>query len=154
MSESARGPWPAPPSLLPSPSPSIKVTGPRRGDVMIFKNLQYLAALAHEQHFARAAARCGVTQPTLSAGIKLLEEELGILVVQRGQRFQGFTPEGAQVLEWAHRILADCESLQQEVSLMKAGLTGRLRIGAIPVTLPIVSLLTGPFAQQFPQVTI
>jgi len=121
---------------------------------MIFKNLQYLAALAHEQHFARAAARCGVTQPTLSAGIKLLEEELGILVVQRGQRFQGFTPEGAQVLEWAHRILADCESLQQEVSLMKAGLTGRLRIGAIPVTLPIVSLLTGPFAQQFPQVTI
>ncbi|HKV73603.1 MAG TPA: LysR family transcriptional regulator [Gemmatimonadales bacterium] len=121
---------------------------------MIFKNLQYLEALAHEQHFARAAARCGVTQPTLSAGIKQLEEELGVLVVQRGQRFQGFTPEGARVLDWAHRILADIESLNQEVSLMKAGLTGRLRIGAIPVALPIVSLVTGPFALQFPQVAI
>lgn len=121
---------------------------------MIFKNLQYLAALAQDQHFARAATRCGVTQPTLSAGIKQLEEELGVLVVQRGQRFQGFTPEGARVLEWAHRILADCDSLNQEVSQMKASLTGRLRIGAIPVTLPIVALLTGPFAQQFPHVSI
>ncbi len=121
---------------------------------MIFKNLQYLVALAQEQHFARAAAQCGVTQPTLSAGVKQLEEELGILVVQRGQRFQGFTPEGARVLEWARRILADCDSLNQEVSQMKASLTGRLRIGAIPVALPVVSLLTTPFAQQFPQVTI
>jgi DNA-binding transcriptional LysR family regulator len=121
---------------------------------MLFKNLQYLAALAQDEHFARAAAHCGVTQPTLSAGIKQLEEELGVLVVQRGQRFQGFTPEGARVLEWARRILADCESLNQEVSQMKASLTGRLRIGAIPVTLPIVSLLTEAFAQQFPQVTI
>ncbi|MEO8030870.1 MAG: LysR family transcriptional regulator [Gemmatimonadota bacterium] len=121
---------------------------------MIFKNLQYLVALAQEQHFARAATRCGVTQPTLSAGVKQLEEELGILVVQRGQRFQGFTPEGARVLEWARRILADCDSLNQEVSQMKASLTGRLRIGAIPVALPVVPLLTTPFAQQFPQVTI
>jgi DNA-binding transcriptional LysR family regulator len=121
---------------------------------MIFKNLQYLVALAQEQHFARAAALCGVTQPTLSAGVKQLEEELGVLVVQRGQRFQGFTPEGARVLEWARRILADCDSLNQEVSQMKAGLTGRLRIGAIPVALPVVTLLTTPFAQQFPQVTI
>lgn len=121
---------------------------------MLIRNLQYLAALAQDQHFARAAARCGVTQPTLSAGIKQLEEELEVLVVQRGQRFQGFTPEGARVLEWARRILADCESLNQEVSQMKESLTGRLRIGAIPVTLPIVSLLTEAFARQFPQVTI
>lgn len=121
---------------------------------MIFKNLQYLVALAQEQHFARAAAQCGVTQPTLSAGVKQLEEELGVLVVERGQRFQGFTPEGQRVLEWARRILSDCDSLNQEVSQMKARLTGRLRIGAIPVALPVVPLLTTPFARQFPEVTI
>ena len=52
------------------------------------------AALAREQHFGRAAEECGVTQPTLSAGIKQLEDTLGVMLVQRGSRFQGFTPEG------------------------------------------------------------
>lgn len=121
---------------------------------MLLRNLQYLTALAQERHFARAAAACHVAQPTLSAGIKQLEEELGLLIVQRGQRFEGFTPEGTRVLDWARRILADCESLHQEASELRAGLVGRLRIGAIPTTLPMVPLLTGPFAEQHPLVTI
>jgi hypothetical protein len=49
--------------------------------------LEYLIALANEQHFGRAAEACGVTQPTFSAGIKQLEEALGVLLVQRGSRF-------------------------------------------------------------------
>ena len=61
---------------------------------MLLKHLQYLTALARERHFARAASACGVTQPTLSAGIKQLEEQLGLLVVQRGQRFEGLDPSG------------------------------------------------------------
>jgi DNA-binding transcriptional LysR family regulator len=121
---------------------------------MLLRNLRYLEALAREQHFARAAAACQVTQPTLSAGIKQLEEELGLLIVQRGQRFQGFSPEGLRVLEWSRRILADCESLLQEVGELRSGLVGRLRIGAIPTTLPIVALLTSPFAERHPQVNI
>ncbi len=121
---------------------------------MILRNLRYLTALAREKHFARAAAVCDVTQPALSAGIKQLEEELDLLIVRRGQRFEGLTAEGERVLEWARRILTDYESLQQEASELRAGLTGRLRIGAIPTTLPMVSLLTTPFAQQHPHVTI
>ena len=121
---------------------------------MILRNLRYLTALAREKHFARAAAACDVTQPALSAGIKQLEEELDLLIVRRGQRFEGLTAEGERVLEWARRILTDYESLQQEASELRAGLTGRLRIGAIPTTLPMVSLLTTPFAQQHPHVTI
>ncbi len=121
---------------------------------MLLRNLRYLDALARERHFARAAKTCNVTQPTLSAGIKQLEEELGLLIVQRGQRFEGFTPEGQRMLEWSRRILADCESLRQEASELRAGLVGRLRIGAIPTTLPIVALLTGPFAARHPQVNI
>ena len=97
---------------------------------------------------------CHVSQPTLSAGIKQLEEELGLLIVRRGQRFEGFTPEGIRVLEWAHRILADHESLLQEASQLRGGLVGRLRIGTIPVVLPAVPLLTAPFATRHPQVTI
>jgi DNA-binding transcriptional LysR family regulator len=121
---------------------------------MIIRHLQYLTALARERHFARAAAACNVTQSTLSAGIKQLEESLGVLIVERGQRFIGLTDEGARVLAWAQRALADYSGLQQELSEMRDGMVGQLRIGAIPVTLPIVSLLTTPFARRHERVDI
>jgi DNA-binding transcriptional LysR family regulator len=121
---------------------------------MLLKQLQYLAALAREKHFARAAAACDVTQPTLSAGIKQLEETFGVLIVERGQRFRGLTAEGERVLEWALHVLSDYDALSQELSGMRKGLTGRLRIGAIPTTLPITSFLTTPFVKLHPGVTI
>jgi DNA-binding transcriptional LysR family regulator len=112
---------------------------------MILRHLEFLTALARERHFARAAAACKVTQSTLSAGIKQMEESLGVLLVERGQRFLGLTPEGEKVLEWAHHVITDYEGLQQSLTEMRRGLIGNLKIGAIPVTLPIVSLLTTPF---------
>jgi DNA-binding transcriptional LysR family regulator len=121
---------------------------------MITRHLQYLTALARERHFARAAATCNVSQPTLSAGIKQLEESLGVLLVERGQRYVGLTPEGERALAMAQRVLADYSALEQELSEMRSGLVGQLRIGAIPVTLPIVSLLTTPFIQQHARTTI
>lgn len=121
---------------------------------MLLRNLTYLDALAREEHFARAAAACNVTQPTLSAGIKQLEEELGLLLVQRGQRFQGLTPEGEQVLHWARRVLADATSLQEVASELRSGLVGRLRIGSIPTVLPAMALVTAPFAERYPGVSI
>lgn len=118
---------------------------------MIVRYLEYLAALARERHFARAAAACSVTQPTLSAGIKQLEESLGVLIVERRQRFVGFTAEGNLVLGWAHRVLADHASLEQQLSELREGLEGRIRIGAVPVSLPAVALLTAPFAARHPR---
>jgi DNA-binding transcriptional LysR family regulator len=112
---------------------------------LIVRYLDYLVALARERHFARAAAACNVTQPTLSAGIKQLEEGLGVLIVERRRRFVGFTPEGERVLAWAQRVLADYGGLTQELSELREGLAGQLRIGAIPVSLPALALLTGPF---------
>jgi DNA-binding transcriptional LysR family regulator len=119
--------------------------------MMVIRHLQYLTALSRERHFARAAAVCNVTQPTLSAGIKQLEESLGVLIAERGQRFVGLTAEGERVLAWAQRVLTDYTSLQQELSEMREGLVGRLRLGAIPVTLPIIPLLTAPFAERHPR---
>jgi DNA-binding transcriptional LysR family regulator len=121
---------------------------------VLTKNLQYLTALAQERHFARAAAACHVAQPTLSAGIKQLEDDLGVLIVKRGQRFEGFTVEGERILAWARRILADVDSLHEEVSSLKGRLVGRLRVGAIPTALPLVDGLTTPFARAFPAVSI
>lgn len=112
---------------------------------MIVRYLDYLVALARERHFARAAAACNVTQPTLSAGIKQLEESLGVLIVERRQRFVGFTPEGERVLAWAQRVLVDYGGLTQELSELREGLVGQLRIGAIPVSLPALALLSAPF---------
>ena len=113
---------------------------------MIVRYLEYLAALARERHFSRAAAACNVTQPTLSAGIKQLEESLGVLIVERRHRFAGFTPEGQRVLAWAQRVLADYGGLTQELSELREGLEGQIVIGAIPVSIPTVALLTTPFA--------
>ena len=77
--------------------------------------LEYLMALARERHFGHAADACGVTQPTLSAGIKQLEETLGVLLVQRGSRFIGFTPEGERTLDWARRIVGDARAMREDL---------------------------------------
>jgi len=55
---------------------------------MDIRQLRYLVSLARERHFARAAEACGVAQPTLSAGLRHLEEDLGVMVVERGNRFR------------------------------------------------------------------
>ncbi|HWJ09941.1 MAG TPA: LysR family transcriptional regulator [Nocardioides sp.] len=119
---------------------------------MLLRRLEYLAALSREGHFGRAAHACHVTQPALSAGILKLEGELGVQIVRRGQRFEGFTPEGEQVLHWAQRILAERASLDQTLAAMRGGLSGTLRIGAIPTALSVASLLTAPMRRQHPLV--
>lgn len=121
---------------------------------MVVQHLAYLVALARERHFARAAAACHVTQPTLSAGIRRLEEELGVLIVRRDRRFEGLTPEGEQILVWAQQVIADHDGLLAEVRAMRGGLAGRLRIGAIPTSLSTVSLLTTPLCAAHPGVSV
>ncbi|MBV8107768.1 MAG: LysR family transcriptional regulator [Hyphomicrobiales bacterium] len=121
---------------------------------MVLRQLEYLVALAREKHFGRAAEACHVSQPTLSAAIRLLEEDLGAPIVERGHRFVGLTPQGRIAVEHAHRILAEAENLRHGLEEIDKGLTGRLRIGAIPTALPIVSHLTGPFYARFPGVTV
>ena len=114
--------------------------------------LEYLMALSREEHFGRAAESCGVTQPTLSAGIKQLEETLGVLLVRRGSRFIGFTPEGQRTLDWARRIVSDSRAMRQEIMALKKGLTGRLKIAAIPTALAMVAAITTPFRARHPDV--
>jgi DNA-binding transcriptional LysR family regulator len=122
--------------------------------MMVLRQLEYLAALARERHFGRAAEACHVSQPTLSAAIRLLEDDLGAPIVERGHRYVGLTPQGQVVLEHAHRILAEVENLRRGLEEIDKGLTGRLRIGVIPTALPVVSQLTGPFYARFPGVTV
>src|SRR3546814_2937749 len=68
---------------------------------MLIRHLAYFVTLAKERHFARAADACHITQPTLSAAIRKLEEDLGVPLVARGHRFTGLTPEGEKLLAWS-----------------------------------------------------
>ncbi|MFD7945016.1 LysR substrate-binding domain-containing protein [Streptomyces sp. NPDC059744] len=121
---------------------------------MLLRQLEYLVALARERHFVRAAAACYVSQPSLSAAIRRLEHELGVPIVRRGRRYEGLTPEGEVVLAWAHRILAERDGLRQELSELRGGLTGTLRLGVVPTALPTASLLTNPFCERHPQARV
>ncbi|MFD7713238.1 LysR family transcriptional regulator [Streptomyces sp. NPDC059785] len=121
---------------------------------MLLRQLEYLVALARARHFARAAQACFVSQPALSEGIRKLEEELGVPLVLRGRRFDGFTPEGERVVLWARRILADRDAMHDEIRALRSGLTGQLRIGVVPTASTAVSLLTQPFCAANPLATV
>lgn len=115
--------------------------------------LDFLLALARERHFGRAAEACGVTQPTLSAGVKQLEDTMGVLLVNRGSRFMGFTAEGERVLDWARRIVGDARAMREEIGALRRGeLSGHLRIAVVPTALGMVAALTTPFRARHPDV--
>ena len=124
---------------------------------MDIRQLQYLAALAREKHFTRAAQACNVTQPTLSGRIRQLEQELGVPIVERGQRFHGLTPDGERVLKWAHAILDNWEALRLEIATLRstsATLAGRLSVGVIPSGLPMAGLITKAIRDRHPGVEL
>ncbi|WP_437882820.1 LysR family transcriptional regulator [Pseudomonas sp. LRF_L74] len=118
---------------------------------MFIRQLNYLVALAQEKHFGRAAAACHVSQPALSGAIRSIEEELGIVIVQRGRRFEGFTKDGERVLAWARRVLADCEGLRQDARADENDPVGVLRMGVIPAALPLVPMLTQCCLGRYPR---
>jgi DNA-binding transcriptional LysR family regulator len=115
--------------------------------------LEYFIALARERHFARAAEELGISQPTLSAAIRQLEDQLGVMLVVRGSRFQGLTPEGQRVLEWARRIVGDARTMREEMRAARKGLSGHIRLAAIPTALAMVPRITAPFQEKHPDVT-
>ncbi|WP_281982569.1 LysR family transcriptional regulator [Thalassorhabdomicrobium marinisediminis] len=114
--------------------------------------LEMFIALAREEHFGRAAISQGVTQPTLSAAIKQLEDQLGVMLVWRGSRYRGLTPEGQRALDWARRIVGDARSLKQEMRVAREGLSGDLRLAVIPTALTVVSDLTAGYGEAHPNV--
>lgn len=121
---------------------------------MQLRQLEYVTALARERHFGRAAAACHVSQPSLSAGVRSLEVELGVPIVIRGRHYGGLTPEGERVVAWAHRLLADADGLKQELAAMGGTVTGRLRLAAIPTALPLASTLSAAVTALHPDVSV
>lgn len=112
-----------------------------------------LIALSKEQHFGRAAERLGVTQPTLSSGIRQLEDDLGVRLVERGARYNGLTPEGVRALQMARSITGEVRQLRDEMRFAAQGLSGQLRLAVIPTALVHASDLAARMAAQHPGIT-
>jgi LysR family hydrogen peroxide-inducible transcriptional activator len=93
--------------------------------------LRYIVAVARERHFGHAAQSCFVSQPTLSVAIKKLEEELGVVLFERGPGEVTVTPVGQRVVEQAQRVLEESARVKDIASSAKDPLAGPLRLGAI-----------------------
>nr|WP_263010843.1 LysR family transcriptional regulator [Pseudomonas chlororaphis] len=107
---------------------------PSTGAIVDIKQLKFLIALEQTRHFGQAAARCHITQPTLSMRLRNLEDELDLILVARGQRFEGFTEAGERVLAWAKTLLAAHDGLFAEAAACRGQLVGNLRLGLVPLS--------------------
>ncbi len=121
---------------------------------MLFRQLEYFVAVAQERHFARAAEKCYVSQPALSAAISKLERELNVTLINRGHSFEGLTPEGERLVVWAKRILAEHDAFKAEVHAVRSGITGTLRLGTVPTASTTASLVLSAFCSAHPLVKV
>ena len=98
---------------------------------MTLNELRYIAAVARERHFGRAADSCFVSQPTLSVAVKKLEDQLGVSLFERGGGEVLVTDVGRRVVEQALRVLEEAENVKQVARQGNDPLVGPLRLGAI-----------------------
>lgn len=103
---------------------------------MNLRDLRYLVALAEERHFGKAAERCHVSQPTLSAQIRKLEEYLGVALVERQPRRVTLTPTGQRIIERARRVLQESDAIIELAKADRDPLAGSLRVALIPTVGP------------------
>lgn len=111
---------------------------------MKLRDLEYLVALDEEGHFARAAERCFVSQPTLSGQLKKLEEELGVLLVERSSRQVVMTEVGRAVAAQARQVLAGAREIKGIAESYHDPMAGALQLGLIPTVAPYLLPLIMP----------
>ncbi|MGE4338359.1 MAG: LysR substrate-binding domain-containing protein [Pigmentiphaga sp.] len=98
---------------------------------MTLTELKYIVAVARERHFGRAAESCFVSQPTLSVAIRKLEEELGVVLFERGGNEISITPIGERIIVQAQKILEESANLKEIARQGHDPLSGPLRLGVI-----------------------
>jgi LysR family transcriptional regulator, hydrogen peroxide-inducible genes activator len=122
---------------------------------MTFVQLEYIVALDTCRHFATAADRCFVTQPTLSMQVQKLEEELGIKIFDRSKQPVIPTEAGKEIIEQARKILAEKNIIGEITQARQGVMIGELRIGIIPTLAPyLLPLFVQGFNKKYPQVKL
>src|SRR5438309_598093 len=120
-----------------------------------FRQLEYAVAVADTLGFHKAAARCHVSQPALSAQIKELEQSLGVALFERNRRTVLVTAAGERILERARRILRDMGELGQTAAQLRDPFAGTLRLGVIPTIAPyLLPEVTPGLSKKWPKLKL
>ncbi|NIP14778.1 MAG: DNA-binding transcriptional regulator OxyR [Pseudomonadales bacterium] len=122
---------------------------------MNLRDLKYLVAVAEHRHFGKAADACHVSQPTLSTQIKKLEEELGVVLLERTNRQVMLTPVGERIVAQAQRVLREVDDLVHTAEEFRDPFGGEFRLGLIPTVAPyLLPKILGPMRKSFPNLKI
>ena len=122
---------------------------------MTFVQLEYLVAVDTLRHFAKAAASCFITQPTLSMQLMKLEQELGIKIFDRSKQPVIATPAGEELISHARKILSERNNLLDFLHLHKGILAGELKVAVIPTLAPyLLPLFIPSFTKKYPKVKL
>lgn len=122
---------------------------------MNIRDLEYLTALADYKHFRKAATACHVSQPTLSGQLRKLEDELGIILLERTSRKVLFTQSGMLLVEQARNVLREVKLLKEMASNQGKEMTGPLHLGIIPTIGPyLLPYIVPVFREHFPDLEL
>lgn len=122
---------------------------------MNLRELEYLIAVDEERHFHRAAERCFVSQPTLSGQLKKLEQELGVLLIERTNRNIAMTEAGKAVVKHARTVLTEIKLIKEAAKVFQDPLVGDLRVGIIPTIAPyLLPIIMPPLSKEFPKLKL
>lgn len=122
---------------------------------MTFTQLEYAIAVDTYRHFAKAAAACFVTQPTLSMQLHKLEEELGSQIFDRSKQPVIPTAVGIEVIAYAKKIIEERNSLTDFLQLKKGVLAGELKVAIIPTLAPyLLPLFIPSFTKKYPLIKL
>lgn len=124
-------------------------------NAMTLQQLQYIVAVERHRHFLKAAEECGVTQPTLSAMIQKLEDELDVKIFDRSRQPVEPTEIGLQIIHQAKTVLSNAFQLQDLVNQQRNGLKGELNLGIIPTIAPyLVPDFISAFVHKYPEINL
>ena len=117
--------------------------------------LEYIVAIDENRHFATAAEKCFVTQPTLSMQIKKLEDELGVIIFDRSRQPVVPTDLGAKLIEQARMTLSATQRIKEIIQEEQQEVEGTLKIGIIPTLAPyLLPVFIGPYIRKYPAVKV
>jgi LysR family hydrogen peroxide-inducible transcriptional activator len=122
---------------------------------MNLRDLRYLVALADERHFGKAAERCFVSQPTLSAQIRKLEEYLGVPLVERQPKRVALTATGEKIVQRARLLLQEADAIVELAKTDRDPLAGPLKLALIPTVGPyLLPHVVGPLKREVPRLKL
>jgi len=122
---------------------------------MNLRDLRYLVALADERHFGKAAERCFVSQPTLSAQIRKLEDYLGVALVERQPKRVSLTETGEKIVARARLVLQEADAIVEIARTDRDPLSGALRLAFIPTVGPyLLPHVVGPLRKAVPRLKL